>query len=111
MSIVTEEAVRFAAGGFRGQDGVDARCLVDGGVYDLRRVVAAPGAAHGPGSYAGDACVCVLAGSVTFTVGGRPYELRERDVLWVPAGALRQFTAGPAGAEILAAHLPKGNRG
>jgi quercetin dioxygenase-like cupin family protein len=106
---VAEEAMRFAGDGAGATEGVDARLLVDRGVYDVRRVAAAPNAAHGPGRYAGDACVCVLAGSVTFTVEGRAYQLRQRDVLWVPAGVLRAFAAGPEGAELLAVHLPRGS--
>jgi len=49
----------------------------------------------------------VLAGSVRFEVGGAGHELGPGDILWVPADVLRGFEAGPAGAELLAVHLPR----
>jgi quercetin dioxygenase-like cupin family protein len=103
------EALAFPAGGSAPAAGLDVRLLVDGGTYDLRRIVAAPSGSNGPGRYAGDAAVCVLSGSVEFTVDGRVHRLGPRDALWVPAGASRGFTAGPEGAELLAVHLPAGH--
>ncbi|HVB10322.1 MAG TPA: cupin domain-containing protein [Bacillota bacterium] len=104
---MTIEATRFSGGGPRPETGLDIKMLVDGGAYDVRRVLAAPGERHGPGRHGGDACVCVLAGSVRFEVGGAGHELGPGDILWVPADVLRGFEAGPAGAELLAVHLPR----
>ncbi len=87
------------------------RTLVRTGSYDIRRVSAGPGQAHGPGRHEGDACVLLLAGTVEFAVDGRAHRLAAGDLLWVPARALRGFVAGPEGAVLLAIHLPAGRGG
>jgi quercetin dioxygenase-like cupin family protein len=107
---MTVAATRFAGGGTRPAPGLDVRLLVDGGAYDVHRILASAGERHGPARHGGDACVCVLAGSVDFEVDGEGHQLSPGDVLWVPAGSLRAFAAGPAGAELLAIHLPRGCR-
>lgn len=84
------------------------RMLVDGGVYDIRRLAVGPGGSHGPGRHHGDAVVYISRGLVTFEVNRQIFPLEAGDVLWVPAGAQRGFVAGPAGALLLAIHLPRG---
>ena len=99
-------AIRFADREGLPAAGLQARTLIDGGLYDVRRVLAGPGEVHGPARFGGDACVCVLEGSVRFEVDGSIHDLGPRDVLWVPAGSLRRFVAGDGGVALLAVHLP-----
>lgn len=88
--------------------GTDMRTLVDAGVYDIRRVSVGPRQPHGPGRQDGDACVLVLAGSVVFTVNGRPHAVAAGELIWVKAEATRGFIGGDEGAVLLAIHLPRG---
>ncbi len=79
--------------------------VAQGDGWELRQVVAPPGATHGPRQAEVDACVVVLGGELVFRVDGRPHTLNAHAALFVPAGALRAFVAGRQGARFLALHL------
>lgn len=111
MEAPSDAAMRFPLGIPATDSVVDVTTLVDGGVYDIRRVAVGPHRSHGPGRHHGDACVCVVQGSVEFTVDGRAHALTAGDLLWVPADASRGFAAGGDGAALLAIHLPRGGHG
>ncbi len=105
---MSAEARRYALQPEDGSaEGFAMNAVVDGHGYDIRRVVAGPAQRHGPGQYAGDACVVVLEGDVRFTVNDVEHALGVHDLLWVPAGARRGFVAGEQGVVLLAIHLPK----
>ncbi len=110
MASEMDAATRFALLGSETGPGPGILPLINGGVYDVRRVAVGPGQAHGPGRHPGDAVVVVLEGSVAFSVDGQTRELTFGDLLWVPAGTLRGFVAGAKGALLLAIHLPRGQR-
>jgi quercetin dioxygenase-like cupin family protein len=61
----------------------------------------APGAHYQPHTHAEDESLWVLAGEITFEVGGLTYRLQSGDRLQLPAGTLHAATAGSDGATYL----------
>ena len=60
-----------------------------------------PHAYYAPHAHEDDECLCVLAGEISFEVGGSRLRLGPGDRLRLPAGTLHAATAGPAGASYL----------
>jgi quercetin dioxygenase-like cupin family protein len=62
----------------------------------------APGATYTPHGHDHDETIVLVAGEMTFTIGGSDYALRRPgDRLLLPAGTVHAAQAGPGGATYL----------
>ncbi|MFZ5826071.1 MAG: cupin domain-containing protein [Bacillota bacterium] len=74
--------------------------------HDFNWVRLDPGFVKEPAVYpAGDAFMFVVEGHLRVTVDGQVHNLERGDLVIVPKGATRGFSAGPEGAVFMAAHL------
>lgn len=74
--------------------------------HDFNLVRVEAGAGKPPHPYAdGDSFMLVLSGQLELQVDGQSQTLNPGQLAFIPKGAVRGFTAGPAGAAFFAAHL------
>ncbi|HWP64715.1 MAG TPA: cupin domain-containing protein [Candidatus Limnocylindria bacterium] len=89
----------WTGGAVPGESAARAELVREG--YAVYRWSDAPGARYEPHAHDDDECLWVLAGGITFEVGGASYTLRAGDRLELPAGTVHAATAGPGGATYL----------
>jgi quercetin dioxygenase-like cupin family protein len=79
----------------------EARDQLTSDGFAVYRWTDAPGAHYEPHTHDEDECLWLLAGGISFEIGGRAFALAPGDRLELPAGTVHAATAGPAGATYL----------